>query len=297
MINTVRMPRPLVGVGHSFGGNALTNVALLNPRLLTSLVLLDPVISHFASIPGSKAADSANPARMSMYRRDVWPSREAAAASFRKSAFYKGWDERVLDRWIEFGLKDTASGEVALATEKAQEVFTYLRPSWPAYDAQGKTLTHPEHAPDLDPSLNEKWPTYPFYRAEGPSTLERLPNVRPGVLYIFGALSNLSPANLQQEKVETTGVGTGGSGGAKAGRVRAVNSPEHGHLIPMEAPGVCAENAAGWIKEEVGRWWADERKYDEWTRKTGADKVAISDEFKSYMGKPSKPSARADTKL
>lgn len=294
MINTFRMPRPLIGIGHSFGGNALANVSLLNPRLLSSLVLLDPVISHFASTPGGHGS---SPANMSIYRRDTWPSRQAAAASFRKSAFYKGWDERVLDRWIEFGLRSTTGDEVTLATAKSQEVFTYLRPSWRAYDEQGKKIVNREYAPDLNPSLNERWSTFPFYRAEGPNTLDRLPNVRSGVFYIFGAQSFLSPKELQDEKMNVTGTGVGGSGGAKTGRVKAFNSQKHGHLIPMEAPTLCAELAADWIKTELQGWWAEEKKYEEWTKLSAADKVAISDEHKSYMGKPDREGATSGSKL
>ena len=53
-----------------------------------------------------------------------------------------------------------------------------------------------------------------------------------------------------------------------------------GHLLPMEKPGVCAERAASWIKEELTVWrkremgptrkWRDlgkqerEKKAEEW---------------------------------
>lgn len=288
------MPRPLIGVGHSFGGNALVNVSLLNPRMLSTLVLLDPVISGFSSTPEGNAS---GPANMSIYRRDVWPSRDVATASFRKSPFYQTWDQRVLDRWVKFGLVDTPRGDVVLATPKAQEVFTYLRPSWPAYDAQGKQIVNPGYAPDLDTRLDAKFNTFPFYRPEAPNTLARLPNVRPGVLYVFGDKSNLSPVDLQKEKLDTTGVGLGGSGGAKAGRVKGVRSAEHGHLIPMEAPKLCAEAAAEWIKGEMERWWAAEREYEEWTKTPKADKLTISEEYKTRMGKPERPGKKDKGKL
>ena len=38
------MPRPLVGIGHSMGGQQLAHLALMHPRLLSLLVLVDPVI-------------------------------------------------------------------------------------------------------------------------------------------------------------------------------------------------------------------------------------------------------------
>ncbi|CAM1501893.1 Fc.00g038770.m01.CDS01 [Cosmosporella sp. VM-42] len=326
IINTLRPPPPLLGMGHSFGANALTNVALLHPRLLTSLVLLDPVTSHFASNPGSK---SLGPAALSIHRRDVWPSREEAVASFKRSKFYQAWDPRVLDRWVEFGLRDvpgqeeengkdgeltltktdrwlefgkegfnkSKKKEVTLTTTKHQEVFTFLRPSWPAYDAEGKTIIHPELTPDLDPALNEKWPTYPVYRPEGPNTVIRLPELRPSVLYIFGGQSNLSPPELRLEKMRTTGVGIGGSGGAKKGRVKEVVGEEYGHLIPMEAPLLCAKAAAEWVASELERWWTGEREYEEWTKKSRVEKTTISEEFKSYIGKPDRYGAKDKAKI
>ncbi|KAF4992826.1 hypothetical protein FDECE_13612 [Fusarium decemcellulare] len=284
MINTFRPPPPIMAMGHSFGGNALTNVALLHPRLLTSLVLLDPVISHFASTPETTGF---GPAATSMYRREVWPSRAEAEASFSRSPFYKAWDPRVLQRWVDFGIRDVPGEDsVTLTTTKHQEVFTFLRPSWEAYDAQGKELVRPELAPDLDASLNHRWPTYPVYRPEGPNTVTRLPHVRPSVLYVFGGQSNLSPPELQNEKMTLTGSGLGGSGGEAKGRVKKVVGEKNGHLIPMEDPRFCASAAAEWIKTEVEAWWAEERKYQEWTRKSNEEKTTLSDDFKRYVGKP-----------
>lgn len=285
MINTFRPPPPIMAVGHSFSANALTNVALLHPRLLTSLVLLDPVMSHFASTP---VVEGFGPAAVSTYRREVWPSRAEAAASFSRSPFYQAWDPRVLQRWLDYGIRRSVPGEepVTLTTTKHQEVFTFLRPSWDAYDAKGKQLIKPDLTPDLDPSLNERWPTYPVYRPEGPNTLARLPNVRPSVLYVFGGSSDLSPQELQDEKMQLTGSGVGGSGGEARGRVKKVVGEQYGHLIPMENPRFCASAAAEWIKAEVERWWVDERKYHEWTLKSTEEKTTISDEFKKYVGKP-----------
>lgn len=291
IINTFRMPPPLVGIGHSFGGTALTNVALLHPRLLSSLVLLDPVISRFASTPGVL---SSGPAAMSIYRRDVWPSRAEAAASFKKSPFYQSWDPRALNLWLEYGLRRKnvegagEDGEVTLTTTKHQEVFTYLRPSWPAYDAQGKTLLHRDLVPDLNDSFGGSNLTYPIYRPETVNTLVRLPNLRPGVLYVFGGKSDLSSPELRREKLELTGTGVGGSGGAKLGRVKEVLAEENGHLVPLEAPQLCAHAAADWLRTALDSWLKQEKEFEEWTRTPAADKVTIPEDFKAYVGKPNR---------
>ncbi|KAF4447001.1 hypothetical protein F53441_9399 [Fusarium austroafricanum] len=294
MINTFRPPPPIMAMGHSFGANALTNVALLHPRVFTSLVLLDPVISHFASTPGAR---SAGPAAASMYRREAWPSRTEAVASFSRSPFYKSWDPRVLQRWIDFGIRNVSGEEsVTLTTPKHQEIFTFLRPSWQAYDAEGKNVIHPEYTPDLDASLNRRWSTYPVYRPEGPNTVERLPNVRPSVLYVFGGKSDVSPLELQDEKIALTGTGVGGSGGQAKGRVKKVVGENNGHLVPMEDPRLCASAAADWVKAELERWWTDELKFDEWAKKSKEEKTTVSEEFQRHIGKPAPRRAKTNPK-
>ncbi|KAH7121511.1 Alpha/beta hydrolase family-domain-containing protein [Dactylonectria macrodidyma] len=281
MINHFRPPPPIMAMGHSFGANALTNVALLHPRLLTSLILLDPFISHFATTPETTTR---GPVGISMRRREVYPSRAEAAASFSRSASYRAWDPRVLERWIVYGFRNVpGKDEVRLTTTKHQEVFNLLRPSWQAYDPQGQELIHPELVPDLDPSLNPHFPTHPFYCPQGTSTLTRLPNVRPSVFYIFGGKSNISSQELQDEKMALTGSGVDGSGGHTKGRVKKAVGKDNSHLIPMEDPAFCALVAADWIKAEIERWWVDERSYEDWTRRPMEEKTMLSSDWERHI--------------
>ncbi|KAM0331287.1 hypothetical protein ACHAQA_002957 [Verticillium albo-atrum] len=281
VINVLRPPPPLIGLGHSFGGSILANVALMHPRLLTSLVLVDPVISRFASTPGP-----GGPATASVRRRETWKSREDAEQAFKRSPFYKKWDPRVLDQWVKHGVRDVPGQDtVALTTNKHQEIFTYIRPSWEAYDPKGQNITQPHLVPDLDPSLNNNWPTYPVYRPEGPQTHASLPKLRPSVLYLFGGKSDISTPELQAEKMDLTGTGVGGSGGSKAGRVKSIIHEDSGHLVALEAPKFCAAAATEWIKSERDRWWAAECEYEIWTRKPKVERQTVSDEFKKYIGK------------
>ena len=299
MINTLRPPRPLIGIGHSFGAASLVNVALAHPRLFTTLVLLDPVIARFTANQGDMAN---SPATMSIYRRDVWPSRAEAKQAFGKSPFYAAWDKRALDIWIQHGLRptneDSPDGEVTLVTSKHQEVFTFLRPSWPAYNADATEIVNPSLAPDLEPVIDKTDPsrpvnyTFPFYRPEPTTTTGRLPYLRPSTLYVFGGKSDLSPPVLQKEKMETTGTGVGGSGGSLKGRVKEVIGKDNGHLIPLESPLLCAENAAAWMQTELRLWREEEEEYEEWTRKSQEEKSTVSDDYKKYAGKPTRASKK-----
>src|SRR6266516_6371983 len=169
----------------------------MHPRLFATLVLLDPVIHTYSSVP---PASGESPAQRSTFRRDIWPSRAAAAEGYAKSKFYQTWDPRVTERQIKYGLRDLPTaiyplpvvhGEetpVTLSTTKHQEVFTFLRPNYEGSGHEGRRVDRKKH-PDVHPGLDT---IYPFYRPEVPRIYFRLPEVRPSVLYVFGELSYMS---------------------------------------------------------------------------------------------------------
>jgi len=287
MVNHFRaeMPRPILGIGHSMGGCQLVNLSLMHPRLLTTLVLIDPVIAS-AGGPGNWA-----PARASSNRREIWPSRAAAKASFAKSAFYQAWDTRVLDLWLQHGLRtlpthnhplitppstappvtaDASSAiptpnssteiPVTLTTTKHQEVLSFLRANYitRSNPTPWSTSSRTTHA-DVD--IPSQPIGSPFYRSEPISTFNQLPHLRPSVLYIFGSRSALSAPEARAEKMAATGVGQGGSGGAAEGRVKEVML-QTGHLVAMERPEETADECAGWIASEMQRWGMDEMRVE-----------------------------------
>ncbi|KAG6323536.1 hypothetical protein E4U22_005863 [Claviceps purpurea] len=291
MINTFRMPRPLVAVAHSFGSNALAHASLLHPRLFHSLVLMEAAIAPDTAGP---AVNGGTPAYASIRRRDVWPSRQHAADSFRKSPFYQSWDPRVFDLWIRYGLQPKSTdpwtpdgpeeGEVTLTTSKHQEIFTFLRPSWPAFDAAGKEIVHPEWFRDVlgAPQI----PTtalYPFCRHEPPFTHNRLIHLRPGTFFINGGLSTIVSESEANNRAAITGTGRGGSGGTKNGRVQNVTHPHYGHLLPLENPSFCAQQAATFLKAELAIWAAEETEFEAWARQPNQQKTTASPEWKTYL--------------
>ena len=285
MVNHFRseMPMPLVGVGHSFGACTLANLALMHPRLLSTLILLDPVIQGNEA-PGG----GGSPAYQSTFRRDIWPSRAEAEAAFLKQKFYQSWDERVFDRWRKFGIRETPTvihpnedGAVTLSTTKHQECFTFLRPSWPGVNEAGSEIIDQEMVPDLE---RNGPPTYPFYRPEPVAIFARLGELRPSVLYIFGGQSDMSSPAFRQIKMNVTGSAIGGSGGAKEGRVKEVVLKGIGHLVAMEASVQCADAAAPWLGQELERFRAVRREYLEWTKKSSVEKTTLSQEWEKRMG-------------
>jgi pimeloyl-ACP methyl ester carboxylesterase len=302
MVNYFRaeMPLPIIGIGHSIGTVHIVNLSLMHPRLFTTVVLLDTVIQAYHADTGTGATSVSlvpdqgrKPAQASTFRCDLWPSRSAAAEFFTKSGFYKSWDARVLARWLAYGLRDTPTttypssapaGSVTLTTTKHQEVLTFLRPR---YDFAGAYDTAARAAyPDMDVLLN---PTLLFYRPEPSLAFARLPFLRPSALYIFGGVSYLSTPDLRREKLDQTGIGIGGSGGVKEGRVKGEVLDGIGHLVAMEAPGRCADMAAPWIGVELGRWRKELEGWREWTKKPQVEKVTVSEKWKGLLALPKTP--------
>lgn len=255
----------------------------MHPRLLSTLVLLDPVIQDTES-----PVVAGLPTYQSTFRRDIWPSRAEAEAAFLKQKFYQSWDERVFDRWRKFGIRETPThlhpnenGAVTLSTTKHQECFTFLRPSWPGMSEDGSEIIHQELVPDLDKNGP---PKYPFYRPEPTAISARLGELRPSVLYIFGGESGMSSPALRHIKMNVTGTAVGGSGGAKEGRVKEVVLKGIGHLVAMEASVQCADAAAPWLGQELERFRDIRREYLEWTKKSFVEKSTLSQEWQRRMG-------------
>lgn len=262
----------------------------MHPRLLRSLVLLDPVIQ----VPNG----SITPAVLSTPRRDLWPSKEVAVEKFKKSKFYQAWDPRVLDRWIEYGLRRTPTElyppeaddqgaqdeRVTLTTSKHQELFTFLKPTY-----RGDPT---DRFPDLDPAADWEYPGYPFYRAEPAQVFRRLPELRPSVLYIFGGKSQLSPEHERKAKMEQTGIGVGGSGGASAGRVQEVVLPDCGHLVAMDDVKSCADATAAFLEQELRTWKSEKKAFDEfWSKKSRRERITIDERWPKEVA-PSSPTDR-----
>ncbi|KAL3484967.1 Alpha/beta hydrolase family-domain-containing protein [Aspergillus germanicus] len=308
LVNVKRkeMPRPIIGVGHSMGGAHLVQLSIMHPRLLHSLVLLDPVIQRQTTQLdptdlGKQKLVIAKTTQLSTYRRDQWPSRKAAAESFKKNPFYQAWDPRVLERWLQYGLRDIPTaiyplGEstsksneenpVTLSTTLHQEVFTYSRPNYdgpPGFAVPVNKVTHP----DLDPDHLGSWP---FYRPEPSRIFAQLPHLRPSVLYIFGGTSDMSPPTMMDDKLSHTGTGLGGSGGAAAGRVRSAVLKDIGHLVAQEAPIQCAEEASSFLGMELKRWREEERLFkDQWSTKSKVEKLTIDQRWKAHVPLPVRP--------
>ncbi|KAL9031710.1 MAG: hypothetical protein Q9196_000258, partial [Gyalolechia fulgens] len=161
-------------------------------------------------------------------------------------------------------------------------VFTFLRPNFDGLDSDGRMIVNRSTHPDLDLEAAE---TYPFYRPEPASTSKKLPYLRPSVFYVHGGKSYISAPELREQRMSTTGVGVGGSGGAVAGRVKQIILEGGGHLMPMEMVGELADATAEWLVEEMRHWRQQEGTFQaQWSRKSKLEKQTVSEEWKRRIG-------------
>lgn len=221
------------------------HLSLIHPRLFHSLALIEPVIQPSAP-PGPNAA------LPSSLRPDTWPSRSAAEEYFRQGKAYRNWDPRVLDQYLKYGLRDLpnslvgkSNGPVTLTTTKHQEAWTYARSNF-------VSMSDRHQARLLAPDLSAESADYLFHRSEMVQTFYNLPNVRPNVLWLFGARSYINGSQASRaEKVASTGTGIGGSGGAETGNVESIIIQDGGHMLPFEHVRQCAFTLAPWLAKQV----------------------------------------------
>lgn len=135
----------VVGVGHSLGAMCTLQAIYRAPERFSQAVLMDPpwiygkvsLLWHLAKtadrLPfmNNRLMDKLSPAGVSKHRRDVWDSRQDAYEKMRHKKFFKDFDERSFQGYIDYGLHERADGKVTLAIPKASEVAVFrTNPSW-----------------------------------------------------------------------------------------------------------------------------------------------------------------------
>ncbi|KAG6887825.1 hypothetical protein C0995_012372 [Termitomyces sp. Mi166 len=124
----------IVALGHSAGTGAIMlsmkNFPVYKPPYI-AVFLVEPTIlsQDLFDAHAKEREDSANMTmKLTLTRRDSWPSKGAAAAYLRKRLPWKSWDSRVFDIYVNHGLRTipTPDGEVVgLKANKRQEGMAY----------------------------------------------------------------------------------------------------------------------------------------------------------------------------
>ncbi|KAJ7632881.1 hypothetical protein FB45DRAFT_517756 [Roridomyces roridus] len=114
------------------------------------MVRFGPPIQPDPTNPSLPGIDSPPPLTTgAVTRRDSWPSREAAYASFAANAFFSTWDPRVLQRYVERGLVDAEDGGVRLGMPPLQEALAFA-----GTDGSGAVW---DQLPNLEPRVAVRW--------------------------------------------------------------------------------------------------------------------------------------------
>ncbi|RAK77587.1 uncharacterized protein BO72DRAFT_468264 [Aspergillus fijiensis CBS 313.89] len=198
---------PIVGVAHSFSRSQFVHLSIMHPRVFHSLIFLEPMIQ----VESPSNLGGRSPALWDSTRPDLWSSRHEAERYIRSDPFWRRWDSRVVDRYIQYGLcalptalyplhapgRPLLPEAVTLTTTRAQEAWTYLRlNATPEIDSDDKSgsLTRTECflGPDLSLSAKEGDNNNRNYVTVCPWSciaFELLPYVRPPVFLIYGEKS------------------------------------------------------------------------------------------------------------
>jgi pimeloyl-ACP methyl ester carboxylesterase len=119
----------VVAVGHSLGAMCTLQALYRAPDYFAQAVLMDPV--DRLPFMNHRLMDKLSPAGVSKHRRDVWDSRAEAYEKMRHKGFFKNFDERSFQGYIDHGLHERADGKVTLAIPKDSEVAVFrTNPSW-----------------------------------------------------------------------------------------------------------------------------------------------------------------------
>ena len=245
----------------------------MHSQLFQSLILIELVIQEIL-LRGPNAA------LMTSLRVDYWGSFEDAKTYFLKNKFYNSWDHRALEKYLQYGLRrvptaiypDDHSKAVTLTTPKAQEAWSYLRPTFSPRPQDGQ-LDDKERmiTSDFTPVQAQ----YLFHRAESGVAFRLLPNVQPSVRWIFGSRSCYNGPNDREEKVSRTGASARGSGGVSSTIIDG-----GGHLAPLEKVAETADAIASYVEEQLEKYASEKAFWDTYdSEKSDQNKLRLSNRW------------------
>ncbi|RDB31000.1 hypothetical protein Hypma_000089 [Hypsizygus marmoreus] len=192
----------IVAFGHSAGTGAIMlsmkNFPVQKPPFIAVFLVEPTMLSQELFDAHAKEREHGARATMkvTLERRDSWPSREAAASYLRQRLPWKAWDAPVFDIYIKHGLRtvgESGNESVVLKTSKRQEGLAY--PHFAAYIEAAALFA-------------ERCDVIPFHM-------------------IFGARNDFVPLYIQESLCDRTK-------GRKPASITRV--PGAGHLIVQEQP-------------------------------------------------------------
>jgi pimeloyl-ACP methyl ester carboxylesterase len=182
---------PMVLAGHSMGGAAALMAAAARPGRARALALFDPVIMARETVteilrgkgPDLRETPLAVGARR---RRSIFPSREAAIASYRGRGAFKTWPDEALADYVQDGFRGLPDGSVELTCApewEASNFASHAQDPWAAMARIDAPVTVLRAAEGSTCQLVSRDPFPPSNRAVRietvPGTTHFLPIERP----------------------------------------------------------------------------------------------------------------------
>jgi hypothetical protein len=234
-------------------------------------------------------------------RDDLWPSKASADSALRSSPFFRSWDPRSINKFLSYGLRSVPTAvypvssavpasSVTLTTTKAQEAWTYLRLSLTTFSRDDKEDREFFVGKDMSRASGEGSLNNREYVTTCPSAalaFELLPYIRPSVLYVFGEKSHINRPERREDKLATTGTGTGGNGGLVEGRVERHIVQNSSHMMPLEKVEETGKVLCIWLAKQMRVFIREKRFHEEYhSRKSEDDQTKLSAKWMEYMQKP-----------
>ncbi|KAF4547702.1 Alpha/beta hydrolase-like protein 2 [Elsinoe fawcettii] len=112
--------KPMVGIGHSFGGGILCHAAMMQPDLFAATIFVEPIL--FVMPEQDQGA-----AQQASRRRDTWSSLDEVRQVFSRSRGLADWNATQLDTYANHGTFAPFPDQSIrmLKTPKKQEAATY----------------------------------------------------------------------------------------------------------------------------------------------------------------------------
>lgn len=129
----------VVAIGHSFGGVASINAAILQPERFRALILLDPtflpqhVLDMLAAAMQQGISDQHPLAQAALRRKNQFDSAQAFYERYRQNPLFADWDEEAFRLYADYGTMPSPEGGVTLTWSRAWEAFyfsTGLSETW-----------------------------------------------------------------------------------------------------------------------------------------------------------------------
>ncbi|MEZ4847938.1 MAG: alpha/beta hydrolase [Bacteroidia bacterium] len=127
--------RPVIGLGHSFGGALTLKAAMLRPDLFEKVIMLDPPIfgrfkrNMIRAVNLLGITEKTVPiVKKAANRRDHFANKKEAFDYWQPKGFFRKFHPTCFQAYVEEGLKPASEGGVELIISKQQEVNVFKLP-------------------------------------------------------------------------------------------------------------------------------------------------------------------------